>query len=142
MHLPRVPRSLKTAPTANDVGTRARDARVARALDAVNEWPAAPWTVAKLAKVAGLSRAAFARRFKADVGSSPLRHVTMTRLYRAAGLLLASDAALAVVAAEVGYATEFSLSRAFRRHVGQPPGLYRRRVLVSGSSPAPRCRAA
>jgi AraC-like DNA-binding protein len=131
----------RIAPVANDVG-RARDARIERARAAIAERPAERWTVGKLAKVAGLSRAAFARRFAAELGVTPLRYVATVRLRRAAQILVADDASLAVVAAEVGYATEFALSRAFRRLVGEPPGAYRRRVRGDTLPAAPRCLAA
>jgi transcriptional regulator GlxA family with amidase domain len=103
--------------------------------------PAQRWTVAKLAKVAGLSRAAFARRFAVEVGTSPLRHLRAVRLQRVAELLSTTDASLAEAAARVGYANEFALGRAFRRVVGIPPGVFRRRVR-EGQSFAPRCLAA
>ena len=90
------------------------------------------WTVARLAKIAGMSRAAFARRFAQEVGAPPLRHVAEVRMRRAAALLAGTDAALAAVAVDVGYANEFALSRAFRRWLGEPPGVYRRRVRESG----------
>src|SRR4051812_46757537 len=52
---------------------RALDRRLARALDRLTADPARPWTVAELAREAGLSRAAFARRFLAELGVPPLR---------------------------------------------------------------------
>jgi transcriptional regulator GlxA family with amidase domain len=141
----RLPRELSTAKASNDVGDavlqRARDARIDRALAAMESAPAERWTVAKLAKVAGLSRAAFARRFAAEVGASPLRHLRAVRLGRVAELLSTTDASLADAAARVGYASEFALSRAFRRVVGIPPGVFRRRAR-DGQSFAPRCIAA
>jgi AraC-like DNA-binding protein len=80
---------------ANDVDPAACDGRIARALAAVAARPDERWTVAKLAKVAGLSRAAFARRFAAEVGAPPLRHVAALRMHRAAELLARTDASLA-----------------------------------------------
>ncbi len=133
---------MRVTPVANDVAPRARDARIARACEAIAAGPAEPWTVAKLARVAGLSRAAFARRFAAEIGVPPLRHVAQVRMRLAAAALAGTDASLAEVAAEVGYATEFALSRAFRRLVGEPPGAYRRRVRTASWPSAPRCRAA
>jgi transcriptional regulator GlxA family with amidase domain len=100
------------------------------------------WTVARLAKVAGLSRAAFARRFAAEVGAPPLRHVAALRMARAADLLARTDASLADIAARTGYANEFALSRAFHRLVGAPPGAYRRLVRAAPSSSRPMCLAA
>jgi transcriptional regulator GlxA family with amidase domain len=142
MHLPRCVAKLPAAPVANDVGRRARDFRVERAREAIAAKPAERWTVAKLAKIAGMSRAAFARRFAAELGVPPLRYVAAARMRLAAGLLATSDADLAAVAAEVGYATEFALSRAFRRLVGEPPGVYRRRVRAAALPAAPCCLAA
>jgi len=126
---------------ANDVEKTPRDARVARALEAISARPAERWTVGRMARVAGLSRAAFARRFAEEVGAPPLRHLTEVRMRRAAQLLEQSDTALAAIAADVGYATEFALSRAFRRFVGEPPGVFRRRERAHRDD-ATRCLAA
>ena len=123
-------------------GPRARDARIARAVVALEEAPAERWTVAKLAKMAGLSRAAFARRFVAELGVPPLRKLADVRMRRAEALLATTDASLAEIAAAVGYAHEFALSRAFRRHTGSPPGVYRRTARIGMESLAPRCLAA
>jgi transcriptional regulator GlxA family with amidase domain len=142
MRLTRV-RSNGQGVVANDAGFRGRpDARIVRALEAIAARPAERWSVAKLAKIAGLSRAAFARRFAAEVGTPPLHHLAALRMDRVAELLVTSDAAIAVIAAEVGYATEFALSRAFHRHMGEPPGIYRRRIRAAGLPSAPRCLAA
>ncbi len=139
--MPLRPAGFPLSPIANDVRP-ARDARIERALDAMAARPADRWTVTKLARVAGLSRAAFARRFAAEVGAPPLAHLAALRMRRAVELLAASDAPLAAVAAEVGYATEFALSRAFRRLAGEPPGAFRRRVRGVVPPAAPRCLAA
>ena len=142
MALTRCVTLLDVAPVANDVGRHAGDPRIERARGAIAARPAERWTVAKLARIAGLSRAAFARRFAAELGVPPLQHVTAVRMRLAAELLAANDASLATVAAAVGYATEFALSRAFRRLVGEPPGAYRRRVRDAALPSAPRCLAA
>jgi transcriptional regulator GlxA family with amidase domain len=126
---------------ANDVAPRARDPRIEKALGALAARPAQRWTVAKLAKIAGLSRAAFARRFAAEVGSPPLTYLARLRIERAAALLATTEVKLAEIAALVGYATEFALSRAFRRKLGAPPGEYRRRMRDARTF-APRCLAA
>ena len=141
MRVARLVPELGASRPANDA-SRSTDPRIARALAAARARLAERWTVAKLAKVAGMSRAAFARRFLADVGVPPLRFLANERLRRAAALLEATDASLAGIAVEVGYATEFALGRAFRRVVGEPPGVYRRRVLAERRGSAPRCMAA
>lgn len=111
--------------TLSDV-TRSNPVR--RALDLLASRLQHRWTVAALARAVGCSRAPFARRFTAEVGEPPLRHLTRLRMERAAQRLAESDDGLAGIAADVGYATEFAFSKAFRRHHGAPPGAYRRRM--------------
>ncbi|MBF6047553.1 helix-turn-helix domain-containing protein [Streptomyces sp. NRRL B-1677] len=102
------------------------DSAVAPALAAVHEDPAAPWTVESLAGRAGLSRAAFARRFTALVGEPPMAYLTRWRMTTAAKLLRESDAPLTTVAARSGYGSEYAFAKAFKREYGLAPGGYRR----------------
>lgn len=111
----------------NDNLREPADPRIARAIQRLRSKLADPWTVAALAKAAGLSRAAFARRFLAELGVPPLRYLAELRMERAARLLAEGDASLAHIAAEIGYESEFAFSRAFKRHTGEAPGVYRRR---------------
>ncbi|MFD3871044.1 AraC family transcriptional regulator [Streptomyces sp. NPDC058623] len=103
------------------------DPPVTAALHAIHRDPAAPWTVAKLATEAGLSRAPFARRFTTLVGQPPLGYLTWWRMSTAARLLRASDAPLRSIAARVGYTSEFAFAHAFKRMHGSAPGTFRRR---------------
>ncbi|MGW0994711.1 AraC family transcriptional regulator [Streptomyces sp. NPDC002523] len=102
------------------------DPAVTAALHAVHRDPAAPWTVAKLAAEASLSRAAFARRFSALIGQPPLGYLTWWRMTTAARLLRATEAPLRSIAAQVGYTSEFAFANAFKRTHGLAPGAYRR----------------
>src|SRR5687767_9324913 len=70
---------------------RASDARVGRVLQAMQRCPSRRWTVAALAKHAGMSRAAFARAFRTATGQTPLAWLCRERLQRAAELLQTSD---------------------------------------------------
>jgi AraC-like DNA-binding protein len=88
--------------------------------------PARRWTVASMATVAGLSRAAFARRFADVVGVPPAAYLTSLRMDLADAALLAPGATLASVADQVGYRTEFAFSDAFKRARGTTPGRWRR----------------
>ncbi|GLX41340.1 AraC family transcriptional regulator [Streptomyces roseochromogenus] len=102
------------------------DPPVTAALHAIHQDPAAPWTVAKLAAEAGLSRAPFARRFATLIGQPPLGYLTWWRMTTAARLLRATDAPLRSIAAQVGYTSEFAFANAFKRTHGTAPGAYRR----------------
>ncbi|MGW6871893.1 AraC family transcriptional regulator [Streptomyces xanthophaeus] len=109
------------------------DPPVTAALHAIHRDPAAPWTVAGLAAEAGLSRAAFARRFAVLIGQPPLGYLTWWRMATAARLLRASDAPLRTIAARVGYTSEFAFAAAFKRAHGTAPGGYRSRDGFTGS---------
>jgi AraC-like DNA-binding protein len=108
-------------------GRPLRDTRIERALELLNADISRRWTVELLARAVGLSRPVFARQFLRILGLSPMRYLTRRRLQLAAALLLESDAALAEVAARVGYRSEFAFSRAFRKQFQVPPGVYRQR---------------
>jgi AraC-like DNA-binding protein len=105
-----------------------RDPAIAAALDSMHRDPAAPWTVERLGIQAGLSRAAFARRFTALAGQPPLTYLTWWRMTIAARMLRDSDAPLSTVAKQVGYGSEFAFAAAFKRHLGTAPGKYRRQT--------------
>jgi AraC-like DNA-binding protein len=95
-------------------------------LRAVHADPARRWTVEAMAGVAGVSRAAFARHFAAEVGHPPSAYLTSLRMDLADAALLRPGATLASVARQVGYGTEFAFSDAFKRHHGSTPGRWRR----------------
>ncbi|MEU2673289.1 AraC family transcriptional regulator [Streptomyces sp. NPDC007164] len=104
------------------------DSAVAPALSAIHDDPSLQWTVESLAERAGLSRAAFARRFASLVGEPPMAYLTRWRMTTAARLLRESNASLTTVAARTGYGSEFSFAKAFKREYGLAPGGYRRQT--------------
>ena len=102
-----------------------RDEKVAHALFLIHERPQHPWTVRELAARIGVSRSGLAGRFAELVGDSPMRYLTRWRLNKAASLMRVGDASVAEAAAAVGYDSEASFSKAFKRHTGTAPGAYR-----------------
>jgi AraC-like DNA-binding protein len=101
------------------------DAQIALALSALHDRPAADWTLAELADLAGMSRTLFAARFRAAVGESPMRHLARIRLGQAAGYLTTTRLSVEAIARRTGYGTNASLSKAFKREFGTSPGHYR-----------------
>ncbi|MDH6623860.1 AraC-like DNA-binding protein [Streptomyces sp. LBL] len=101
------------------------DKVISRSLRAVHERPADPWTVESLGAHAGLSRAAFARRFTAMVGQPPLTYLTWWRLTTAARLLQTTDVPLSAVAQRSGYGSAYAFANAFKREYGISAGRYR-----------------
>jgi len=101
------------------------DPVLAPVLRVIEHRPEHPWTVASLAAVAGVSRAALARRFTEVVGEPPMTFLTHWRLALAADLLLEPGATLTAVARQVGYGSPFALSAAFTRVRGVSPRAHR-----------------
>lgn len=110
-----------------------RDPVVAQALALLHEEPAAPWTVAELARRAHVSRASMAARFHTAVGQPPMAYLTAWRLALAADRLASSSATTAVIAQEVGYSNAFTFSAAFSRVYGVSPTAYRRSAHDTGA---------
>ena len=108
------------------------DPAVGQALRLLHSDPAHPWTVAKPAATSGLSRAALARLFTAQVGQPPMSHLASWRIDLAADLLRETDATVGSIARRVGYANTFALSVAFKRLRGITPTEHRATV------PSPR----
>ncbi len=103
-----------------------RDPAVSRALSALHGDLARPWTVAGLAREAGLSRTSFAARFAELVGQAPMEYAFGCRMRRTEALLRSNKMTVAAIAHQVGYGSESALSAAFTRYAGTAPGAYRR----------------
>jgi AraC-like DNA-binding protein len=101
------------------------DPVVGRALRMLHHNPAHPWTVARLADEAGVSRATLARRFQELVGEPPMSFLTGWRIALASDLLREPGTTVGSVAQQVGYGTPFAFSTAFKRIRGISPQHYR-----------------
>ncbi|KYF68797.1 hypothetical protein BE11_03040, partial [Sorangium cellulosum] len=112
-----------------------RDPSTAAALGAMHRRAEEPWTVASLAKEAGVSRSVFAARFTELVGEPPLGYLTRLRMQKAA-VLLREGAPLAKVSRLTGYSSEASFSYAFQKWAGMAPGAWRRHLESSDPSAA------
>lgn len=96
------------------------DPRLARALVALHAAPQDDWTLARMAAEAGMSRSGFAEAFRSVTGTTPLAYLTDWRLTVASTLLQAGQPQK-LVAAELGFSTASSLSRAFKQRFGVAP---------------------
>jgi AraC-like DNA-binding protein len=114
----------------------AADSQIGQALRLMHERREQPWTIEALATQVGLSRSAFAQRFKAHLGEAPLEYLSRLRIETAARMLRETDANIASIAQRTGYESEAAFSRAFKRKQGVAPGKYRRgeKVPDSGAS--------
>ncbi len=113
------------------------DARLSEAIHRMHAAPAHPWTMAQLAKEAGLSRSAFFDRFTRNVGVPPMEYLLSWRMAIAKDLLRHRNADIAEVAERVGYGSASAFNTAFSRHVGQPPGRYARVAAIGSVAGVP-----
>jgi AraC-like DNA-binding protein len=104
-----------------------RDPHVAKALALLHGRPQHSWTVEELAREVGLSRTVLAERFMHYLGQPPIQYLTKWRLSLAADHLRASSTSIGRVAQHVGYDSDASFTRAFKREFGLPPATWRRR---------------
>jgi transcriptional regulator GlxA family with amidase domain len=102
------------------------DPKIGVALKAMHERVENPWTVETLAAAAGMSRSAFALRFKELLGETPLEYLTNWRMYKATGSLQEDDRKMFEIAKSVGYDSDAAFSKAFKRVLGVAPREYRR----------------
>ncbi|AHE55188.1 AraC family transcriptional regulator [Sphingomonas sanxanigenens] len=102
------------------------DPRLGRALRAIHADVAEPWTVARLAGIAGMSRAAFSAEFTRRVGQPPLSYLRTWRLMAARTALNRGGVAVAQAAQAVGYTSQSAFGHAFRRAFGVSPRAGRR----------------
>jgi len=103
-----------------------KDPYVSRALALLHGKLRHPWTVDELGRAIGLSRSALADRFVEIIGVPPMQYLANWRMQVAAQELLNSNKSILQIADEVGYESEASLTRAFKRCMGVPPATWRR----------------
>jgi AraC-like DNA-binding protein len=104
----------------------ARDEQIGRALVLIHGAPSRDWSVVDLAGRVGMSRTRFFERFTELMGEPPAKYVGRWRVLAAADLLRDRALSLQIVAERVGYSSEDSLGRAFKRHMGMSVGEWRR----------------
>jgi AraC-like DNA-binding protein len=104
----------------------ARDPFISKALALLHHEPTNEWTVSELARRVGLSRTALAARFRDYLGDTPMAYLAQWRLKLGAEILQSTDDSVAEVAAAVGYGSEATFNRAFKRTFDCPPAQFRR----------------
>ncbi|MGH6613306.1 AraC family transcriptional regulator [Sphingomonas sp.] len=103
-----------------------RDPHLGRALAAMHRDPGHGWTVDSLATLAGQSRSVFAERFSAVLGEGAAHYLTRLRMQLAREWLSQGSLSVATVAGRLGYQSEASFARAFKRITRVSPGIVRR----------------
>ncbi len=114
----------------------ARDPEVGKALALMHQKPAHPWTIASLAKEAGISRSVLAERFRHYLDQTPMAYLTRWRLQLGAQMLASTNYSVVQIAAEVGYESEAAFNRAFKREFDNPPARFRIQSRSTHSKPS------
>ncbi len=102
------------------------DPNILKALTAIHKEPAYAWTLERLAKIAGLSRTAFATRFVKCMTITPMSYIKSWRMQIASQQLLKTNDPIVKIAENVGYYSEAAFSRVFKKHHALSPATYRR----------------
>lgn len=102
------------------------DPYLERVVAAIHADPGRRWTVADLARTAAMSRSAFAQRFRSELGASPAVYLNRVRMARAQQLLGRDGFSVTETSRLLGYESDVGFSRAFTRHVGSTPAVWRR----------------
>jgi AraC-like DNA-binding protein len=95
--------------------------QIGRVLAAIHRQPERDWSVSELAGVMGASRSSFIDKFSSAVGETPAKYVAKVKMFQARHWIARDGMRVATVANRLGYDSEASFSRAFKRVIGHPP---------------------
>lgn len=110
------------------------DELVANAVRWIREHADQRVNVPMVARAVGGGRQRLERRFRRVLDRSVQEEIRRARVEAAKRLLLTTRASMAEIARRTGFTNPALLSVAFKREVGVPPGVYRRRARQASSS--------
>lgn len=99
--------------------------KIGKVIAAIHADPGRDWKVPALADLMGASRSSFAQAFTDTMGESPAKYVAKLRMFQARRWIAQEGMRVAVAAQRLGYDSEASFSRAFKRIIGHPPSAAR-----------------
>ncbi|MGB1310202.1 MAG: AraC family transcriptional regulator [Leucothrix sp.] len=104
------------------------DKYISQALQRLHQNIEKAWSLELLAADIGLSRAAFAKRFKMLVGETMFEYLTQLRMQQACQLLAETDLPLYEIANRVGYESDLAFTRTFKKRYKKTPTAYRKQL--------------
>jgi two-component system response regulator YesN len=134
-------RGALTPPTSNELPA-CNDRRVARVLRHVAADLTKRATCAAAARIAGLERAYFSKRFRSVMRVSFTEWNARVRIDEAKRLLLTIDLSITAVGASVGYDDVTTFERVFKRLEGVCPREHRRRLARAIARATPNAETA
>jgi len=109
--------------------TALRDKRIAAALTQIHQDPGADWTIESAADVASMSRSGFAKRFKELLETNFFDYLTRLRMRNARELLTTTSQPVADIGERVGYQSELSFVKAFKKLHNMTPRAWRQHAV-------------
>lgn len=106
--------------------TRDDSDRIAQAIRYMHKHLIEPLTVQEVASAVNLSPSHFSREFKSRTGYSPYEYIVLRRIDKAKFLLSSTQQTVGEIAYATGYNSEENFIHSFQKHVGIPPGLFRK----------------
>ena len=104
------------------------DSRIFKSIDLMHKNPEINWSLEKLIKEVGMSRTSFVKKFKELIGTTPIDYLIEWRMSLAFSQLELSSNSILSIALKLGYKSEASFSRAFKKVIGKNPGDVRKKV--------------
>jgi AraC-like DNA-binding protein len=120
---------LRLKPGAKGLLSGLADPVIAKSLAAMHTEVAGTWTVAKLARLSGVSRSTFAARFRTVMGLGPMEYLANWRIALAKDELSCGTKTIGEIALAVGFHSSSAFSTAFTRAVGCSPKLFATRTM-------------
>lgn len=108
------------------------------AINAFLRTPEQAWTLADLARAAGMSRTRFAEEFKLVTGQTPARILSRLRLTTIARRIETTSLSVEAAAEHAGYSSSAAFVRAFQREFGETPARWRRNREARNPGPSLR----
>lgn len=96
------------------------------ALARIHAEPDRSWRLPDLADACAVSSTVLVERFNQSLQIAPMQYLTQWRMHKARALLVSSAQSTAQIAQQVGYASEWSFSKAYKRVFNEGPGATRR----------------
>ncbi len=103
------------------------DKQIANSLALIHQKPEQDWTIESLAAEVGMSRSVFANRFHQLVGETPMKYLLAQRMNIAKRLISTTKDSLFNIAEQVGYHSDSSFKKAFKRFFNETPASFRQK---------------
>lgn len=105
--------------------------KIGKVLAAIHNQPEKEWNIADLAGIMGASRSSFADKFTRTLGESPAKYVARVKMFQARQWISRDGMRVATAANRLGYDSEASFSRAFKRIIGHAPSELREKAVAN-----------